>query len=47
MPTEDLITGLFCIIDAELIPVKKHSQANLYPSEVVTLMLLFAAKGGR
>src|ERR671933_1664996 len=47
MPTEDLITGLFCIIDTELIAVKKQSQANLYPSEVVTLMLLFAAKGGR
>jgi hypothetical protein len=47
MPTDDLIIGLLCIIDAELGPVKKHSQAKLYPCEVVTLMLLFAAKGGR
>ena len=25
---------------------QKHSQANLYPSEVVTIALLFALKGG-
>lgn len=47
MPTDDLIIGIFCIIDEELGSIKKHPQANLYPSEVVTLMLLFAAKGGR
>ncbi len=46
MPTTDLITGLFCIIDAELDDVKQHAQAKLHPSEVVTLMLLFSAKGG-
>jgi hypothetical protein len=46
MPTEELVIGVFCMIDAELGLVKKHSQAKLYPSEVVTLMLLFAMKGG-
>jgi hypothetical protein len=47
MPTDELIISLFWSRDLELGSVKKHSQANLYPSEVVTLMLLFAAKGGR
>jgi hypothetical protein len=46
MPTDELIIGVFCMIDADLDAVKKHSQAKLYPSEVVTLMLLFAMKGG-
>ena len=46
MPTDELIIGVFCMIDAELAAVKKHSQAKLYPSEVVTLMLIFSAKGG-
>ena len=46
MPTDEVIIGVFCMIDAELGPVKKHVQAKLYPSEVVTLMLLFAMNGG-
>lgn len=46
MPTDDVIIGVFCIIDEELGDVKKHTQAKLHPSEVVTLMILFAAKGG-
>ncbi len=45
MPTEDLITGLFCRVDDQMQVVPKHSQANLHPSEVVTLALLFAIKG--
>ncbi len=46
MPTEELVIGVFCMLDAELGPVKKHSQAKLHPSEVIILMLLFAMKGG-
>lgn len=45
MTTEDFIIELFCRVDDEMLDVPKHSQANLYPSEVVTLALLFALKG--
>ena len=46
MSDEEFIIELFCRIDESLKDVPKHSQANLYPSEVVTLALLFALKGG-
>jgi hypothetical protein len=46
MSDEDFIIELYCRIDESLKDVPKHSQANLYPSEVVTLALLFALKGG-
>src|SRR5438046_485020 len=45
MSTIDFITELFCYVDDQLRDIRKHSQANLYPSEVVTLGLLFAIKG--
>jgi len=45
MSSEDFITELFCRIDHAMAGVKKHSQANLYPSEIVTLGFLFAIKG--
>ncbi len=45
MTTEDFITELFCRIDDVMKNISKHSQANLYPSEVVTLAILFAIKG--
>jgi hypothetical protein len=45
MPTEYFIIELFCRVDEKMTDVKKHSQACLYPSEVVTLALLFALKG--
>lgn len=45
MTTVDFITELFCRVDDEMQDVSKHSQAKLYPSEVVTLGLLFALKG--
>ncbi|HVF09399.1 MAG TPA: hypothetical protein VNA16_01275 [Abditibacteriaceae bacterium] len=48
MTTQDFITELFCRVD-DVMPhdhqVPKHSQANLYPSELVTLGLLYALKG--
>ena len=45
MPTEDFIIDLFCRVDEALGAVPKHAQASLWPSEVVTLGVLFALKG--
>jgi hypothetical protein len=45
MTTVDFIVELFCRIDDAMTDAKKHSQANLYPSEVVTIAFLFALKG--
>lgn len=48
MTTIDFITELFCQVDDRFNEHgynRKHSQARLYPSEVVTLALLFALKG--
>ena len=45
MPTEDFIIQPFCMIDDQMKDVKKHSQSNLYPSEIVTIGILFAMKG--
>lgn len=45
MPTKEFIIRLFCRVDDELNDVGKHPQAKLYPSEVVTLALLFSIKG--
>ena len=45
MTTEDFITLLFCRVDDQMKDVRKHPQASLYPSEIITLALLFAIKG--
>ena len=45
MSDEDFITELFCRVDDAMKEVRKHSQAEMYPSEVVTLAILFALKG--
>ena len=45
MTTEDFIIELFCRIDDAMKGMQKHSQANLCPSEIVTLGILFALKG--
>jgi hypothetical protein len=45
MTTIDFITELFYRIAEAMPDAKKHSQAKLYPSEVVTLAILFALKG--
>jgi hypothetical protein len=45
MTTQDFITELFCRIDDEMKQVAKHSQAGLWPSEIVTIGLLHAIKG--
>ena len=48
MTTIDFITQLFYCVDDKLTQAdnnQKHPQAKLYPSEGVTLALLFALKG--
>ena len=47
MPTDELIVRLFCMVDDRLGAVNKRSDAHLYPSEIVTIGLLFSLKGGR
>jgi hypothetical protein len=46
MPTQDFIIALFYTVDQEMLDVPKHLEAKLSPSEVVTLALLYAIKGG-
>jgi hypothetical protein len=45
MSTEDFIIELFCRVDDAMGKVAKHSQAKLFPSETVTLALVFVLKG--
>ncbi len=45
MTTIDFITELFCKVDDQMVKVPKHSQALLWPSEAVTIGLLYAIKG--
>src|SRR5262249_38761053 len=44
--TIEFITALFCQVDDHLSAIPKHPEAHLWPSEVVTLGLLHALKGG-
>lgn len=46
MTTEDIIIHIFCLVDDKMIKRPKHSQAKLYPSELATIGILFALKGG-
>lgn len=46
MPTEDFIIELFCRVDDQMQEVSKHPQGHLYPSEIVTLAMLYAIKRG-
>jgi len=46
MTTVELITALFYEVDEQLRAIPKHPEAHLWPSEVVTLGLLHALKGG-
>ena len=46
MTTEEIIIHIFCTVDDEMSEVQKVPQAELYPSEVVTIGILFALKGG-
>jgi hypothetical protein len=46
MTTWDFIITLFYHVDEQLHDIPKHPEAHLWPSEVVTLGLLHALKGG-
>src|SRR6267154_2349748 len=46
MTTEDIVLYLFCYVDDHMGPIPKHPQAKLYPSELVTIGILAALKGG-
>ena len=46
MTTEEIIILIFCAVDDGLGKVPKERNARLYPSEVVTIGILFALKGG-
>ena len=46
MTTVEFITALFYEVDEQLRAIPKHPDARLWPSEVVTLGLLHALKGG-
>ena len=43
--TEDIITLIFIDVDHQIPELKKHAQAKLYGSEVVTIGILFSLKG--
>lgn len=45
MTTEDFIIDLFCRVDERMREVLKHPLSHLYPSELVTIGLLYALKG--
>jgi hypothetical protein len=45
MTTEDIIIHIFIEVDEQLPYIPKHPQAKLYPSELVTIGILFALKG--
>lgn len=45
MTTDEFIITLFCRVDDQIGVQRKHPQSYLYPSEVVTLALLFVLKG--
>jgi hypothetical protein len=46
MTTEDIILHIFYLVATSLPAMSRHSQAKLYPSELVTIGILFALKGG-
>jgi hypothetical protein len=47
MPTDEIIIRLCCMVEDELGSVNKREDAHLYPSEIVTIGLLFSLKAGR
>lgn len=46
MTTEDIIVHIFYLVDEGLQEAKRVPQTHLYPSEIVTIGILFALKGG-
>lgn len=47
MSTEEIITRLFCMVDDQIGAVKKRSDARLHDSEIVTIGMVFALRGGQ
>jgi hypothetical protein len=46
MTTEDIIIHIFYLVAVSLPDIQRHPQAKLYPSELVTIGILFSLKGG-
>jgi hypothetical protein len=46
MTTEEIIIHIFYLVDEQMKAVKRVPQTHLYPSEIVTIGILFALKGG-
>ena len=46
MTTEDIIVHIFYLVATTMPEIPRHPQARLYPSELVTIGILFALKGG-
>jgi hypothetical protein len=46
MTTDDIILHIFYLVATSLPEIRRHSQAKLYPSELVTIGILFSLKGG-
>lgn len=46
MTTGDIILHIFCGVDDRLPEIAAHPQSKLYPSELVTIGILFCLKGG-
>ena len=42
MTTEEIIIHIFCLVDDWMPEIEKHPQAKLYPSELLTIGILFA-----
>jgi hypothetical protein len=45
MTSLDFITEWFCQVDDQMTEAPKHSQARLWPSETLTIGLLYTIKG--
>src|SRR3989304_4717802 len=46
MTTDDIILHIFCLVDDGLPDIPQHPQSKLYPSELITIGILFSLKGG-
>jgi hypothetical protein len=46
MTTDDIILHIFYLVATSLPEIRRHPQAKLYPSELVTIGILFSLKGG-
>ncbi len=47
MPTDEILIRVLCMVDDTVHDVNNRPDAHLYPSEIVTIGLRFALKGGR